>query len=137
MKPQDPRTSAETNFSASIPEQISIRDGYILIQPKTVEYFEIYSLSAAVLSMPEFKNKHTILWLKGDLGQFNMPQLSQLNDFIDGYFPNEKFTHKTAFVAETGFLRSVAETYASIPSSLPIERRVFSSLEDAEAWIRS
>ena len=62
--------------------------------------------------------------------------LQRLKDIIKENYPKDSKINKTALVVQAGAQSDLAEAFAKISEDLPQTFRVFSSLADAEAWVR-
>ena len=116
--------------------KITLKNTYILIEPQTIEYWEIIEALGILFKMPEYLEMNTIWDFPDDRIKGTYGQLYKLRDVIAEHFPkSSKLNNKTAIVVKTGLQDSMADLYAKIVKDLPFEARVFSDLQSAEDWI--
>jgi hypothetical protein len=116
--------------------KVSVKKNYILVEPQEREFWAVLQSFGRLFQLPEYQNKNTV-WLfhEGPL-QITFDELYKIKDFLIEYAPdNTKQFKKVAIVVETDFQAAMATEYAKIMEDLPRDMRVFSSLQEAEAWI--
>ena len=116
--------------------KITLKNSYILIEPQTIEYWEIIEALGILFKMPEYLEMNTIWDFPDDRIKATYDQLYKLKDVIAEHFPkSSKQNNKTAIVVKTGLQDSMADSYTKIVEDLPFEAGVFSDLQSAEEWI--
>ena len=116
--------------------RITIKEHYILIEPREVEYWDIWESLGRLFGMPEWPYKDVIwnfnegpLWVTYD-------DLYKIKEFIIENYPKDfKPNKKVGIVAPTGLYEAMATEYTKIVSDLPVKFKVFSDLDAAEKWI--
>jgi len=116
--------------------KITLKNTYILIEPQSIDYWEIIEALGRLFKMPEYFEMNTIWDLPDDRINATYDQLYKIRDFIADYFPKgSKQGNKTAIVVKTGLQDSLADSYTKIIEDLPLEASVFADLKSAEDWI--
>ena len=116
--------------------QITAKKDYILVEPKEgVDFREIRRGIARLIYVPEIRDKNDIWVFREGLGKLSHDDLYKLRDLIKEIHPKDSKLNKTALVVESDAQSSMEEAFAQISEDLPHEFRVFSSQQDAEAWI--
>jgi len=126
----------EQEIDPDLTEQITIKNDYILIEPDEFDLLELICLIGNLLALPEFKSKPNIWILREEVKNLSYSDLLKLKEFSKKNFPESITHHKTAFVAESVYQRAMADAYRGISIEMPVKYKVFSSLEDAEEWVR-
>jgi len=77
------------------------------------------------------------IWLFRD-GPENLSanDLNRLKSMVKDYYPTDASIRKTALVVTTDQQAAVAESFIKIADDLPQKFRVFSTLADAEKWVK-
>jgi len=116
--------------------RITIKEDYILVEPRENDYWEVVGILAELFKMPEYLTRD-VIW-KFHAGPLNAAydELYQIKDFIQQYYPaNAKADKKVAIVVETGLYIAMATEYVKIAGDLPPELKVFSDFSRAVDWI--
>ena len=116
--------------------KITIKEDYVLIEPREAEFWEIVESLGRLFKIPEFPYKD-VIW-NFDAGQLKIAyeELYKIKDFIKENEPEKiKPDKKIAIVAPTGLYAAMATEYAKIVEEFPIEIKVFPDLDAAEEWI--
>lgn len=119
-----------------IKDTITIKDDYILVEPREAEFYEIWVAMGRLLKLPEYPDKN-VIWIfnPGPL-KVTYDELYEIKDFLTANYPANTMPHKkTAIVVNTGLHEAMATEYARIAEGLPVEFKVFSDLAAAEKWI--
>ena len=116
--------------------KITIKEDYILVEPKVNDYWEIWEAVGRLLNISEYPDQNDI-WVFHE-GPINLvyDDLYKLRDFIKEYYPENAARSKTAMVVASGLHASLAEAFAQIAKDLPYEIKVFSDIKSAKDWIR-
>ena len=116
--------------------KITIKEHYILVEPREAELWEILEGLNTLFQHPEFPYKHTIWNFSEGPLKITYEDLYNIKDFIAVNFPEQiKPNKKIAIVAPTGLYSALATEYSKIVEDFPIEIRVFPDLDAAEEWI--
>ncbi len=120
-----------------MPPKITINNGYILVEPNEVDYWEIWEGIGAEINLPEFPDKNDI-WLFNDCPvKLTYVDLYRLRDFIQENYPENAKRTKTAIVVKSGLQSAMAETFGQIAAEdLPFEVGVFTDFKLAEEWVK-
>jgi hypothetical protein len=133
-------TNYKSNFSAQtilkMPPKITVKKDYILVEPRAVDFWEIWECIGAAINLPEFPEKNDI-WLFHD-GPIKLSyvDLYRLKDFIQKYYPENASRNKTAIVVESGIQAAMATFFIQVADGLPFEIRVFTDFKLAEDWVK-
>jgi hypothetical protein len=116
--------------------KITLKNAYILVEPQSIDYWELIEALGRLFKMPEYLEMNTIWDFPDDRINATYEQLYKIRDFIADYFPKgSKQDNKTAIVVKTGLQDSMADSYTKIVEDLPFEASVFPDLKSAEDWI--
>lgn len=116
--------------------KITLKNTFILVEPQTIEYWEIIEALGILFKMPEYLEMNTIWKFPDDRIKDTYDQLYKIRDVIAEHFPkSSKQNNKTAIVVKTGLQEGLADSYSKIVKDLPFEVGVFSDLKSAEDWI--
>lgn len=115
--------------------KIIVKKDYILVEPKEIDYWEIWEGIGAELNLPKFPEKNDIWVFHDGPVHLTYVDLYRLKDFIQKNYPEDAKRNKTALVVETGIHKAMAEFFIQIGEDLPFEIRVFSDFQAAEDWI--
>ena len=116
--------------------KITLKNSYILVEPQSIDYWELIEALGRLFKMPEYLEMNTIWDFPDDRINATYEQLYKIRDFIADYFPKgSKQDNKTAIVVKTGLQGSMADSYTKIVEDLPFEASVFPDLKSAEEWI--
>ena len=116
--------------------KITVKEDYILVEPKEgTDFREIRRGIARLIYVPEISDKNDIWIFPEGLGKLSHDDWYKLRGIIKEIHPKDSKASKTALVVESEVRSSMAEAFTQIAEDLPHEFRVFSSLQDAEAWI--
>ena len=116
--------------------KLTIKDDYILVEPRKTDFWEIWELLAQLLKMPEYPHKD-VIWVFSD-GPLSLTydDLYKLNQVLKENFPEKvKQDKKAAIVVPTGLGSAMATEYTKIVEGVPVEFKIFSDLDTAEKWI--
>ncbi len=116
--------------------KITVKEDYILVEPKEVDYWEILEGIVQVLNLPEFSEKNDI-WLFNNVPiKLAYDDLYKFKDHLEEIYPENENGNKTAIVVDSGVQEALALFFIQIAKDLPFEINVFSDLKTAEDWIR-
>ena len=117
--------------------QITIKEDYILVEPKKGTDFKEIQKGVARLFYVEGIPEQNRIWLFRE-GPKNLSydELHKLRDLIKENYPEDARISKTAIVVESGLQTSLAETFTKIAEDLPQQFQVFPNLQDAEDWVK-
>ena len=120
-----------------MPPQITIKKDYILIEPKAGINFREIQQGVARLFFVKGIPEQNRIWLfrEGPLN-LSFEDLRRLKDIVKENYPKDSRINKTALVVQTGEQSDLAEAFAKIAADLPQTFEVFTSLADAEEWIK-
>ena len=116
---------------------LTIKKEYIMVEPQTNEYWEIWEAIGRLIKMPEYPDKNVVWLFKDNPVQISYDDLYKLKDFIKDNYPANATRSKTAIVVESALHASLAESFALIAEDLPYEIKVFVDVKTAETWIKS
>ena len=118
--------------------EVSVKEDYILVELKErPDLSEIRRGLARLFYIPEFIDKNDIWVFHEGVINLSHDDLYKLRDVIQETYPIETKANKTALVVQSDDQLSMAEAFVQIGKDLPYEFRIFSSLQDATAWITS
>ena len=115
--------------------KIKVKKDYILVEPKEVDYWEIWEGVGKLRNLPEFPEKNNIWVFNEGQIKLNYEDLYKLNDYIKEIYPEKMTRIKTAIVVETGVQSALAILFSQIAENLPLEIKVFTDFQAAEYWI--
>jgi hypothetical protein len=115
--------------------KITVKKDYILVEPKKVDYWEIWEGIGKVRNLPEFSEKNDIWVFHEGPIELNYVDLHKLKDFVKEIYPEKAKRSKTAIVVESGLQSAMALIFTQIAENLPFEIKVFFDLQAAENWI--
>lgn len=116
--------------------KITVREDYILVEPQSPEFWEIWECLARLLKMPEYPQKN-VIWIFND-GPMKLvyDDLYRITDFLKENFPeNVNSDKKAAFVVPSGLGKAMAAEYTKLVKSIPVEFKAFYDFDTAEKWI--
>jgi hypothetical protein len=117
--------------------RFTVKSDYILVEPRTNEYWEIWETIGRLIKMPEYPHKNAI-WLFTEAPvQISYDDLYTFKDFIKDNYPSNATKSKTALVVESKLRAGLAELFAEIAEDLPYKIKVFSNLKAAEVWVKN
>ena len=112
--------------------KITVKEDYILVEPKEVDYWEILEGIVQVLNLPEFSEKND-LWLFNNVPiKLAYDDLYKFKDHLEEIYPENENGNKTAIVVDSGVQEALALFFIQIAKDLPFEINVFSDLKTAE-----
>ena len=120
-----------------MPPEITIKRDYILIEPKAgVDLREIQQGVARLFYVKGIPEQNRI-WVFPE-GPLNVSydDLHRLKKITKENYPENSRINKTALVVQPGAQSDLAEAFAEIAEDLPQTFRVFSSLAEAEEWVK-
>jgi hypothetical protein len=117
--------------------QITIKKDYLLIEPKDGIALREIQQGLARLYFVEGMPEQNRIWIFRE-GPQNLSEddLSRLKNMVKDYYPADSTIRKTALVVQSDRQAAVAESFIKIAEDLPQKFKVFSNLEDAEAWVK-
>ena len=117
--------------------KITIKEGYILIEPKEgIDFREIQRGVARLFYVEGIPEQNRIWIFREGPGNLSFDDLNRLKIIIKEYYPVDASIRKTAIVVESDRQASLAESFIKIAEDLPQTIKVFSNLADAEAWVK-
>jgi hypothetical protein len=115
--------------------KITVKKDYILVEPKEVDYWQIWESIGKVRNLPEFPEKNDIWVFHDGPIKLTYVDLYKLKDFVKEIYPENVKRSKTAIVVESGLQSAIALFFAQIAKDLPFEIKVFFDFQTAENWI--
>lgn len=120
-----------------MPPEITIKKDYILIEPKAgFDLREIQQGVARLFYVKEIPEQNRIWVFREGPQNLSHDDLSRLKDIIKENYPEDSRINKTALVVESTAQSDLAEAFIKMTEDLPQTFKVFSSLADAEEWIK-
>ena len=120
-----------------MPPQITIKKDYILIEPKAgIDFREIQQGLARLFYVKEIQEQNRIWVFREGPQNLSYADLSRLRDIVKQYYPKDSRINKTALVVNRGVQSDLAEAFTKIAEDLPQTIKIFSSLADAEKWVK-
>lgn len=120
-----------------MPPEITIKKDYILIEPKAgIDLREIQQGVARLFYVKEIPEQNRIWVFREGPQNLSYDDLPRLKDIIKENYPDDSRINKTALVVESTFQSDLAEAFIKMTEDLPQTFKVFSSLADAEEWIK-
>ena len=117
--------------------RITIKKGYILIEPKEgTDFREIRRGIARLFFVEEIPKQDRIWVFREGPNNLSHADLHKLKAVIRETYPEDAPVHKTAIVVESSQQTSLADAFTQITADLPQAFKVFSNLADAESWIK-
>ena len=117
--------------------EITIKKNYILVEPKAgIDLREIQQGVARLFYLKEIPEQNRIWVFRDGPQNLSYDDLSRLKDIVKQNYPKDSRINKTALVVESEAQSDLAETFAKIAEDLPQTFKVFSSLADAEEWVK-
>ena len=124
------------NLRMKMTDTITIKDDYILVEPREAEFWEIWETLGRLFQMPEYPDKDVIWFFNPGPLKIAYDELYKIKDFLKENYPENAKPHKkVAIVVSTGLHAAMATEYTRIVEGLPVEFKVFSDLDAAEKWI--
>ena len=120
-----------------ITPKITVKKDYILVEPKEVDYWQIWEGIGKVRNLPEFSEKNDIWVFNEAPVKLAYVDLYKLKDYIEEIYPENVNRNKTAIVVASGVQAAIANFFIQIAKDLPFEINVFSDFQTAEDWIRN
>lgn len=118
-----------------IAPKITVKKDYILVEPKEVDYWQIWEGIGKVRNLPEFSQKNDIWVFRDSPITLTYVDLHKLKDYIEDIYPEDVTRSKTAIVVATGLQSAMASFFSEIAKDLPFEIEAFSDFKAAEDWI--
>jgi hypothetical protein len=115
--------------------KITTKKDYILVEPKEVDYWEIWEGIGKVRNLPEFSEKNDMWVFQEGPIKLTYVDLYKLKDFVREIYPKNVKRSKTAIVVESGLQSAIALFFTQIAEDLPFEIKVFFDFQAAENWI--
>ncbi len=120
-----------------MPPEITIKKDYILIEPKAgIDLREIRQGVARLFYVKGIPEQNRIWIFREGPQNLSFDDLQRLKDIIKENYPKDSKIYKTALVVQPGEQSVLAEAFAKIAKDLPQTFEVFSSLVDAEEWVK-
>ena len=120
-----------------MPPEITIKKDYILIEPKAgIDLREIQQGVARLFYVKEIPEQNRIWVFREGSQNLSYDDLPRLKDIIKENYPKDSRINKTALVVESTAQSDLAEAFIKIAEDLPQTFKVFSSLVEAEEWVR-
>jgi hypothetical protein len=120
-----------------MPPEITIKKDYILIEPKAgIDLREIQQGVARLFYVKEIPEQNRIWVFREGPQNLSYDDLPRLKDIIKENYPQDSRINKTAIVVESPAQTDMAETFTNIAKDLPQTFKVFSSLAEAEEWVK-
>lgn len=120
-----------------MPPEITIKKDYILIEPKAgIDLREIQQGVARLFYVKGIPEQNRIWIFREGPQNISFDDLHRLKDIIKENYPKDSRINKTALVVQPGEQSALAEAFAKIAEDLPQTFEVFSSLADAEEWVK-
>ena len=120
-----------------MPPEITIKKDYILVEPKAgLDLREIQQGVARLFYVKGIPQQNRIWVFREGPQNLSYDDLHKLKDIIKQNYPEDSRINKTALVVEPGVQSGLAEAFTKIAEDLPQTFEVFSSLADAEEWVR-
>ena len=117
--------------------EITVKKDYILIEPKaSADFWEIQRGIARLFYVPEIPKKPRLWLFREGLQKMTEDDLYKIRDILKENYPEGSAIKKTAIVVESGLQSNIAEAFSRIAEDMPHEFRVFSTLAEAESWIK-
>jgi len=121
----------------SMPPKITIKQDYILVEPKEgTDLREIQQGVARLFYVEEIPEQNRIWVFREGPQNLSRDDLHKLRDIIEENYPKDARINKTAIVVESGTQSDLAKAFTKIAEDLPQQFKVFSNLADAEAWVK-
>ena len=125
------------NATWKMPPEITIKKDYILIEPKAgIDLREIQQGVARLFYVKGIPEQNRIWIFREGPQNLSFDDLHRLKDIIKENYPKDSRINKTALVVQPGEQSALAEVFAKIAEDLPQTFEVFSSLADAEEWVK-
>jgi hypothetical protein len=125
------------NDIRKMPPQITIKKDYILIEPKAgIDFREIQQGLARLFYVKEIPEQNRIWLFREGPQNLSYADLSRLKDIVKQYYPKDSRINKTALVVNPGAQSDLAEAFTKIAEDLQQTIKIFSSLADAEKWVK-
>jgi hypothetical protein len=115
--------------------KITVKRDYILVEPKEVDFWEIWEGIGEVRNLAEFSEKNDIWAFHEGPIKLDYVDLYKLKDFVKEIYPKNVTRSKTAIVVASGIQSAMALLFSQIAEDLPFEIKVFSDFQAAEDWI--
>ena len=120
-----------------MPPEITIKKDYILIEPKAgIDLREIQQGVARLFYVEGIPEQNRIWVFREGPLNLSYDDLNRLKKIIKENYPKDSKINKTALVVQPGEQSDLAEAFTEIAEDLPQTFKVFSSLADAEVWVR-
>ena len=117
--------------------QITIKKDYILIEAKEgADYREIQQGLARLYFVEGMPEQNRVWIFREGPKNLSPEDLDRLKRMVTEYYPADASIRKTAIVVTTEQQAALAESFIKIAEDLPQDFRVFSSLADAEKWVK-
>jgi hypothetical protein len=125
------------NINRKMSPKITIRENYILVEPKDgIDLREIQQGVARLFYVEGIPEQNRIWVFREGPQTLSYDDLPKLRDVIKENYPEDVSINKTAIVVESESQSSMAEAFTKIAEDLPQQFKVFSNLADAEAWVK-
>ena len=120
-----------------MPPKITIKKNYILVEPKAgTDLREIQQGVARLFYVKGIPQQNRIWVFREGPQNLSYDDLSRLKDIVKQNYPKDSRINKTALVVVAGAQSGLAEAFTKIAEDLPQTFEIFSSLADAEEWVK-
>ncbi len=120
-----------------MPPEITIKKDYILIEPKSgIDLREIQQGVARLFYVKEIPEQNRIWVFREGPQNLSYDDLPRLKDIIKENYPEDSRINKTALVVESTAQSDLAQAFIKMAEDLPQTFKAFSSLAEAEAWVK-
>jgi hypothetical protein len=117
--------------------KITIKTDYILIEPRAgIDLREIQKGLARLFYVKEIPEQNRIWVFHEGPQNLSSDDLPRLKDIIKQNYPKDSRINKTALVVKPGMQLDLAEAFTEIAEDLPQTFKVFTSLAEAEEWVK-
>jgi hypothetical protein len=116
---------------------ITIKKDYILVEPdKGADFREIKKGLARLYYVEGIPEQNRIWIFRGGPKKLSEDDLDRIKSMVQNYYPPDAEIRKTAIVIESEPMERLAHAFIEIASDLPQTFKIFSSLKDAEDWVK-
>ena len=115
---------------------IAPEKGYILVEPKSGDFWEIFECFGKEFHLPEHPDINAIWAFPEGPLKLSYDDLYKIKEMLLKNYPeNAKLDRKVAIVVKSGLHSALANEYINIVRDLPIKFQIFSDFQKAEDWI--
>ena len=117
--------------------QITIKKDYILVEPKDgFDFREIQQGVARLFYVKGIPEQNRIWIFRDGPENLSVDDLNRLKSLVKEFYPADASIRKTAIVVGSEQQKRLADAFVKIADDLPQDFKVFSSLADAENWVK-